>query len=275
MWVFANGCCTSVSKNRIQVIFQLFFASSAWKENKIKWGVLIGHGVIILSLCMHHFFSEEKKRSHIVVRTIKPSLVASAKVSSPIGATETKSSPKPKKPAEKKKVVEPKKEVKKPPEKVIKPIEEKEPSPSLAPKKKEVVTQEKMESSLLKEMEEQFAELEKPKVSVPKILPLAVPSIPDHLQVVSTESGESREDPRYGDLLVAYLQSMLSLPEQGVVKIELEVDGLGLIIRCDVIEAKSQKNSDFLKKQLPELNLPCFNGKPNETFICTILFKNL
>jgi len=243
MWVSTNGCDITV--------------------NRIGWGVLIAHGALILSLCVHHLVTRDKKQPHIVVRTVRAQKVTSSGASPAIGATETKVL---KKAPMKNKPQESKKTTKASPEKIAKASVEKETStPQPA----------KVETSLLKEMEEQFAELEKPKTSVARVAPLTIPSISDRLEIVSSDVPQSEGDAHYGDLLIVYLQSMLSLPELGIVKVELEVDSQGNLVRCETIEAQSKKNSDFLKKQLPELKLPCFNGKPNETFVCTILFKNL
>lgn len=252
-----------------------FWQTKSRTQVGIKWAVFIVHGMVILSLCVHHFFSGETKRSHIVVRTIRAPIVTATRTSPSIAAAEPKLSPKPKNTPVKKRAPETKKEVKKTAEKVIQPVQEKPSQITSVLKETPSINEEKGDTALLKEIQEQFAELEKPKASLAKVVPLSVPSVSERLQIVSAETETSQGDALYGDLLVAYLQSMLSLPEQGVVKIELEVDGLGVLVRCDVVEAQSKKNSDFLKKQLPELKLPCFNGKPNEVFVCTILFKNM
>lgn len=82
------------------------------------------------------------------------------------------------------------------------------------------------------------------------------------------------EKPSYGQTLIAYLQGCLDLPEFGEVKVDLEVDRDGHLVRIEILEEKSKKNSEFLKKRLPELVLPCFNDSSNETAVFTITFKN-
>ncbi len=87
----------------------------------------------------------------------------------------------------------------------------------------------------------------------------------------------SEESPSYGEFLIAYLQNALDLPEYGDVKATLEIDRFGKLIQCQILEAKSTKNGQFLKNQLPELVFPCLNDfgilDPTQTF--TITFRNV
>ena len=84
-------------------------------------------------------------------------------------------------------------------------------------------------------------------------------------------------DLHYGEILIGYLQSMLELPEWGEVKALIVINRFGEPIRCDILESKSRKNGDFLKKRLPELSFPCFNDFSivGETLEFTITFRNL
>lgn len=81
----------------------------------------------------------------------------------------------------------------------------------------------------------------------------------------------SKIDPTYGELLIAYLQNELDLPEYGEVKVKIEIDRFGTLVDCEIVEAKSRKNAEFLKNRLPELAFPCLNDP--QSF--TITFRNV
>jgi hypothetical protein len=85
------------------------------------------------------------------------------------------------------------------------------------------------------------------------------------------------DDVRYEELLIAFLQESLDLPEFGHVRLKLEIDGFGLLIDCQILEAKSAKNAEFLKNRLPELTFPCLNdfGNLSSTQTFNITFRNV
>lgn len=82
---------------------------------------------------------------------------------------------------------------------------------------------------------------------------------------------EQKNEPSMSEFLVAYLQSTLELPEYGEVRVKIEIDRSGTLVSCEILEAKSKKNSDFLKNRLPELIFPCLNNA--QSF--TITFRNV
>lgn len=198
--------------------------------NRIGWGVVIAHCVVIVSLCVHHFFVGNVRKK-IVVRTVHVPQVqtqSSAKVAKAVGAANPQ-----------------KKEVKK--------------VSKMAPVAKKTACNVDCTFDELAKLLE--APVEK------KVAPITLPSLP--LETVE-------ESANYGELLMSLLQTSLVLPDFGSVKMEIEIDPLqGKLLRCTVLESQSEKNADFLQKELPTRALPCFNGKSNETFVCTILFKNL
>ncbi len=99
---------------------------------------------------------------------------------------------------------------------------------------------------------------------------LKLPTVPTSSPVVTSA-------PTYGEFLITYLQSALDLPEYGEVRVKLEIDRFGRLIDCEILEAKSGKNGEFLKNQLPNLTFPCLNDfdiiEPSQTF--TITFRNV
>jgi hypothetical protein len=101
--------------------------------------------------------------------------------------------------------------------------------------------------------------------------PLQLPSI------IPEPSAAPSFTPTYGEFLIAYLQSSLDLPEYGEVRAKIEIDRFGKLLHCEILEAKSTKNAEFLKNQLPDLTFPCLNDFDimdfSQTF--TITFRNV
>lgn len=130
-----------------------------------------------------------------------------------------------------------------------------------------------LDSSVLEEMESHLASLEKKEAVFVGASSLPLPKT---VQTLPKEEKCTLMDFEYGEVLVSFLQNALELPEFGEVVVDLDVDPAGRLIRFDIVEAKSKKNGDFLKKRLPELVLPCFNG-PEKSYAVrnfTITFKN-
>lgn len=96
-------------------------------------------------------------------------------------------------------------------------------------------------------------------------------------KIENSDSFETDRAPSYEQFLIAYLQTILELPEYGEVRIEIEIDRFGNPIRCAVLESRSAKNGEYLKKRLPELSLPCFNdfGITDLTLTFNIVFRNV
>lgn len=97
---------------------------------------------------------------------------------------------------------------------------------------------------------------------------LSLPSLID--TPLSTE--EPITDPTYEELLIATFQSALDLPEMGEVRARLEIDRMGRLVSCTILETKSRKNEEFLKNRLPDLLFPCFNSGDIQSF--TVTFRN-
>ena len=84
-------------------------------------------------------------------------------------------------------------------------------------------------------------------------------------------------DAAYGEVLGLYLQEALDLPEYGEEKAKLTIDAAGTLLSLEIIETRSKKNSEFLKKRLPELTFPCFNdfGILETVHNFTVAFTNV
>ncbi len=70
--------------------------------------------------------------------------------------------------------------------------------------------------------------------------------------------------------IATLLQETLELPEFGEVKISLSINRFGILEKLEILDVKSEKNAEFLKKRLPELQFPCLN----ESTTLTIVFSN-
>lgn len=97
-------------------------------------------------------------------------------------------------------------------------------------------------------------------LSVPKPLSLPTPA-------------QTTEDSSYAESLIAIFQNTLDLPEFGEVKAHLELTPDGTLKHVEILEAKSVQNAEFLKKRLPELLFPCFNGEDKKHL--TVVFRNV
>lgn len=100
----------------------------------------------------------------------------------------------------------------------------------------------------------------------------AVPSKIDVPQPIVLESSASSLS--YGDALTVFLQEVLEFPEQGEVRAKLTLDARGHLLQVEVLQARSEKNREYLKNRLPELEYPCFNERDSKSREFTITFRN-
>lgn len=260
MWVPTNGCSAQVKEK---------FATLS-RQMQILWVVFGVHLSLVFILCVHHFFWKEKPKAKIMVRTvqnrsqIQSVTVAKAKtIASGPKKTEPPASVKKRQVDQGINIAVPKKKNSEIP--VAK---------SVAPLTKVMPVSAKSDAPLTKEKPVSTKASE---ITLPNEIPVARKaseiSLPSGISSAPLLEQED-ESPSYGQTLVSYLQNCLDLPEYGEVKVDLEIDRLGRLVRFDILEEKSKKNGEFLKKRLPELALPCFNGQSNETVVFTITFKN-
>ncbi len=135
------------------------------------------------------------------------------------------------------------------------------------------VVKNSVQSDLLKEMQKNLQEIESSSKAVS--LPKKAFVIPEKLSMPSSLQEETFVF-SYEEELASYLQNTLELPEYGDVKVRLEIDASGKLISLEILEMKSRKNGEFLKKRLSEIEFPPFSqGSRNEVVQITIVFKNL
>lgn len=258
-------------------LHQKFLALSKGKQ--IASLVWIFHFLAIFSLIGEHTLSRRlKPHKPIVVRTVVPQ--SAPQPAKPLQTksttrTEKSSSPQSKKESGKKLAkAEAKPAALAPKEKF---------SISTATKKQPV----QKDEALLKEIASQLEALQsvksqpKPDLSIPQKV-MAKPALegalphPDGKQALTTGK-ESSPVLKYGEFLIGYFQEALDLPEYGDVKAKIQIDRFGKLVECEILEAKSLKNAEFLKNQLPGLTFPCLNDfgilETAQTF--TITFRNV
>lgn len=228
-----------------------------------------------------------KPSSHQHVAFPKPAQKPAPKKETPNPAPVQKEAPpKPKQPAAKKEIATApekkpaaKKEIAAPPEK--KPAVKKEPAIAdkklgdlkQPPKKNPPKPPEraKISDSLLKELEESIAKIEKSgdKGTAKPKKTLASPA-PLQIDTPLAEAADAEED--YTDALIGHLHQCLTLPDYGEVKIQLSLRQDGTVIKLVVLRAQSEKNKQYLEKNLPQLRFPRFDGAYASKKECVFTF---
>ncbi len=94
---------------------------------------------------------------------------------------------------------------------------------------------------------------------------------------VETTAETTVETASFGESLAALLQEQLQLPEIGEVVARIVVAAPGKIEQVEILDARSRKNSEWLKNQLPSLSVPCFNDFSirDAKLEFTITFRNV
>ena len=81
----------------------------------------------------------------------------------------------------------------------------------------------------------------------------------------------------YHVCLVEALQSSLQLPEVGEVRLKITIHSPGAVASVQILDTKSSKNAEWLKNQLPLIELPSFAdfGIVDAFLEFTIMFRNV
>ncbi len=215
------------------------------------------HFALICALSVHHLIHSKKGvKTKIAVRTVRP-LAQKA----PVSTTRPPSNPKPAKiasqpkPTQKGQSTAPKAPAK----------------TSTAPKNSKGTSAPAKISAekeiLLQEIAESLEILHSEVSSPPSRFALSLPSsLTKQIQIDEAEVA----DLNYTEILIAFLQDQLDLPEYGEVKVRFEIDPKGQLSHLEILESQNRKNGEFLKTRLPELYFP--PGGESNTF--TITFKN-
>jgi hypothetical protein len=81
----------------------------------------------------------------------------------------------------------------------------------------------------------------------------------------------------YQEELIVYLEQLLSLPEEGQIKLQLTLSREGVIRAHRILFATSEKNRNYLESMFPALHLPsfgsCFKGEKTHTFTIALRTK--
>jgi hypothetical protein len=213
--------------------------------------VLLTHAAFLLMLLINHAWTVRPplKKSIAIRTTLSPRPSAIKKM---VGAPTPKAEPR-------------LKETKSTPSPKAKPKEIKE--------RKQDHQASGIDHNLLQQMADSLEAISAPKPTLkPSHLPL---SLPPSIEIQKQDQA-TFDRPGYGETVSAILQSSLDLPEFGQVVAKIEIDASGAVIQCDILDARSKKNAEFLKKRLRELAFPCFNefGLSENKLIFTITFHN-
>lgn len=231
-----------------------FLALSRGKQIGVV--VCLTHFLLVFALIIHHLAtSRSKPLRPMVVRTLQTAPLIKQMSALPEKPKVLPKNPDKPKPAAKKE--EKPKPTLATPKPASKPTSKPAPKPAVS------------DEATLKEMAQALESLSTSKQTRPQ---LHIPS----KREIKKAPVETKEEPTYGEYLVAYLQSALDLPEFGEVRAKIEIDRFGKLIDCQILEAKSGKNAEFLKNQLPDLTFPCLNdfGIVDATHVFTITFRN-
>lgn len=206
------------------------------RAKQIATVVCITHFMALLFLLCHHLLSFPKRSSKpMVVRTIAIPAEKKEAVIAAVPAAKSTPAPQKKQPAPKKTTTLPKKTDQKP---------------------------------LPQEMVKSFDALSSESKT---FAPLTVPTKKE----IKSQSKAQTKEPYYEELLIAYLQNILDLPEYGEVKIEIEINGSGALVACKINESKSSKNAKFLTEKLSLLTFPIPPlATADQTKKFSITFKN-
>jgi hypothetical protein len=225
------------------------------KGKQIAIGVCLTHLLILFTLTGHHLFTRRTKPPRpIVVRT----LAAPVHIATPQERPTPKAKPSPSVKVEKPPLTHP-------------------PTPNLAPQKpslkpKATISQTPKTHTPSEIKKEVIQTLPSTGKITTNKAPLFIPKTIQPKAEVITESPATPADPTSSEIVIAFLQDALQLPEYGEVRAKIEIDSFGHVVNLEFLEAKSVKNKEFLQKQLPDLLFPCLNGS-TQTF--TITFRNV
>ena len=223
--------------------------------NQIGLSVLAVHAIAIFSLCIDHLARPSvKKKQPIAIRTVSAPKPPAPIARAPAKASPYKAAPPP---AAAKKAA---------PKAQAKPAQQAKTNGQ--GKKKEA---EAIDPGLLQQIAESLGAIAATtKVSRPNL----TVALPEH---VDLGKDADPERPGYGETVSAILKESLDLPEYGEVVARIEIDAKGNVSRCDILETKSRKNAEFLKKRLQELAFPCFNefGLAENRLDFTVTFHNV
>jgi hypothetical protein len=216
------------------------------RGKQIALTVFLSHFFIVLALFGHHLFTRQLRPPRpMVIRTLAAQPPPRPLATAPVA----KATPAPAKPKAKPSA----------------PAKKATPKASAAPQPVVKKTAAK-EEDLLQEIAANLQALSTE--TKPSRSTLTVPS---KLASKAEIKSDTPFDPTAGEILIAYLQNELDLPEYGEVRAKIEIDRFGKLVSCQILEAKSAKNAAFLKNRLPELAFPCLND--SQSF--TITFRNV
>ena len=232
--------------------------NSLSRAKQIAVGVLCMHVLICAMLAGDHWSkSRQSQHKKIAVRTVRytqPNIAPPKNV--PIASAKAVAKTAPAKPAALKKAE------KSAPQKMAAPVQAiSKKAPTVAAAKPAPV------ENLATELQNSIDAIAAPPPEPFMKSEIAIPTL--H-QVFHFSSEDTDLQPTDAERIGALLEEILQLPDFGDVKAQLKINRMGKLESLKILESKSSKNSEFLKKRLPEVEFPCLN----ETASITIVFRN-
>lgn len=213
----------------------IIWIRSLKKSAQIALAVCLAHFAAVVWMSAEYYFSfQPPTRRPIYVRTVAPAMpvrqeIAAAAPAAPVKTAAGKSKQK------------------------TKPSE-------TAPEKKSARPR-TIPRETLRQINDSFAALSRSNpertASAQKIRLPSLIEVKNSVQTAVEEDSPAASSYRFS--LADRLQSSLELPETGEVRLKITVIEPGKIAAVEILDMKSRKNADWLKNQLPLLELPCFN----------------
>ena len=220
------------------------------KSSHIALSVLFAHLLALIWMSANYSPQTIKKHGPLAIRTFR-------EVPRKVVPVQSKTPPKASAPAAKPKKVPP------------------------APEKK---SSKKAPAKPTKEIPKKPKEIEESSLAVTAPTPPSIAAdvkLPSILQTHQTQPLIEEEGPLRSSDYSAILADMLQfglgqLPEFGNVRASLTLNASGQVALVEILQADSDKNAEWLKKQLLLLELPCFNdfGIADANLTFTIMFRN-
>lgn len=238
------------------------------------------HTAFIAAMIMSPSLLSPKKETKLVVKTFTaapPSKVIEKK--QPPALKKTLAPPVKVAPAAPTKIEKP---MPKPKPTEAKPVPQKSAAPTKAkvetkapsPKSKEKLVEEKEEKvapfipdDLLTELQNKIAKLDQtPSSSKSPQAKIAekAPAIPAQITFSDVTEQFFDTDSSYTEILISFLHQNLHLPDFGEVKMQITIGTDGLVKKCIVLSAESEKNKKYLQERLTQLRFPSLSNTKKE-----------
>jgi outer membrane biosynthesis protein TonB len=145
--------------------------------------------------------------------------------------------------------------------------------------KEEFLLQREVAKSLVKDLEEKIASLDKKPMALSSKQEMKVPSFVTSSSLDAKVESSSFHGPfSYQQKLISDLKNNLKLPEYGEVKLRMKISSKGEVVTVEVLSAQSERNKSYLQKELVSLRFLWFSKilpeSPFYDFVITFQNEN-